>query len=660
MKMRLCAVMSTLAAAFVVVLMTAAPAQAGPQDDDWQAIVNTYRELSGLGPVGANAQWSAEARDHSCTMVRNGVITHEGSAAGENGNVAVSSDPNQTARDFLDLWMTGPFHAIGLLRPGLTQTGYGQCSDPGASRWRSGATIDVLRGDNGATTNQPIVFPGNGARIPLDRFIAESPDPAAMCGYGSTAGVPLFAMMPDDFSSVSASLRGPGGDLPTCVLHAGNTSGVAQSILDGDHAVIVMTPRHLAEGVHTATVTTDTGSVTWSFQVDLDAELGDRIPPLVLPNTEAVSSEPGGLRPVEPTRIADSRRSLGLQRLAGGQTTRFRVSDDNAVVAVAANFTVARANGVGYLTAYDCGSSVPTTATVNYGSSAVQNLGVIPVRRGEICLFSSVSADLIIDVTGFVRLPEGDNIDGTAGLRTFNPARIVDTRSDGSGRFDAGETRRIRVAGQGGVDRNATAAAVTITSVNTAAQSYITMWDCSTSTPPETSAGNVTRGETRANAAMVQLSPSGDVCVYSDAAAHILIDVSGDFLVGRGLELTPLVPIRLMDTRSYDTRLSAGTNGGQLATGAVTRLSVAGERGIPSNARAVTLNLSSIRPSASVYITAYPCQSSPPLVSSLNHAPGGVPVVANSVTVALDSKGDLCIFSSAPTHLTVDITGSWS
>ena len=65
--------------------------------------------------------------------------------------------------------MTGPFHTIGILRHNLRSAGFGMCTvqqhtDP----WHSGATLDVLRGlDSTPRPTTPIVFPGNGATVPL-------------------------------------------------------------------------------------------------------------------------------------------------------------------------------------------------------------------------------------------------------------------------------------------------------------------------------------------------------------------------------------------------------------------------------------------------------------------------------------------------------------
>ena len=159
-------------------------------DDDWLGIVNTYRAMSGLAPVSANGTWSAEATAHSCYMLQNGIAHDEtpgrpgytpgGDVAGNSGNVAVSSDVSARARKHIDLWMTGPFHAIGILRHNLTTSGFGLCADAAGAAWKSGATLDVIRGLDSSRPRPtaPIVFPGNGVTIPLDRFVTDGPQPS--------------------------------------------------------------------------------------------------------------------------------------------------------------------------------------------------------------------------------------------------------------------------------------------------------------------------------------------------------------------------------------------------------------------------------------------------------------------------------------------------
>ena len=200
-----------------------------PADADWLTTVNYYRQMSALAPVGVDVGFSDGAYKHSCYMLQNGIshdeipglpgYTPSGDLAGNNGNVAVSSAYNTTARSHIELWMTGPFHAIGVLRPNLKTVGFGKCDNTATSPWRSGATLDVLRGLGPSVAQaSPILFPGDGTTTNLDRFVVESPNPLTFCGWTGAAGLPILALMPEGLGGQpTATISGPTGPLEVCV-----------------------------------------------------------------------------------------------------------------------------------------------------------------------------------------------------------------------------------------------------------------------------------------------------------------------------------------------------------------------------------------------------------------------------------------------------------
>jgi hypothetical protein len=71
--------------------------------------------------------------------------------------------------------------------------------------------------------------------------------------------------------------------------------------------------------------------------------------------------------------------------------------------ALSANFTAVGAPAGGYLTASNCAESNPSFSTLNYeANDGIPNQAIIPLDRGDICLFSSQATDIIIDVNGYV------------------------------------------------------------------------------------------------------------------------------------------------------------------------------------------------------------------------------------------------------------------
>ena len=651
----------------VVLVATPAPASA-VGDSDWLGIVNTYRAMSGLSPVSANPTWSAQAYDHSCYMLHNG-ITHDeqpglpgytsgGDAAGNNGNVAVSSTASATARSHIDLWMTGPFHAIGVLRHNLASSGFGLCNTTSSSTsWRSGGTLDVIRGidSSRARPNAPIVFPGNGATVPLNSFITESPNPVSLCGWSGSAGLPLIAMMPNKVSSASATITGPNGPIPTCSLHAGNTqaNGTARAILDNDNAVVVMPRQVLANGTYQVHVTSNGGTASWSFTVDTSAPLSASPPKAVsLPDTKP-TADPVTFHPVEPFRLVDSRRGKGTKRLKAGQTVKIGVADAG-VAAVSANFVAANAAAAGHLTVFNCAKKVPTVSTLGYvPGRTIANQAIVPLSGGSFCLYAHAAVDVVVDVNGFYKAGGAD-----AEFRPINPNRLYDSRQVAGGRLQAGVEREIRVAGvSGGAPIGTDAVALNVTADNAQAGGHLQVYPCGSSRALETSTINYSAREARPNTVVVGTDSSGRVCLKSIQPVDVVIDLAGYFAPGAGYKFTALSSIRIFDSRQTDTRLNAATSGGRLRAGQVVRLPVAGKRGVPASAKAAAVNLTVTQSSGPLHITAYPCGARPN-TSNLNVQPGET--VANGAMVKLSAAGELCIFALRDVHLIVDINGVWS
>ncbi|HSB85324.1 MAG TPA: CAP domain-containing protein, partial [Ilumatobacteraceae bacterium] len=356
---------------------------------DWLTTVNYYRAMAGVGPVVADPGMSAGAAAHSCYMLYNGIshdevpglpgYTPEGDAAGNNGNVAVSSAINTSERSHVELWMTGPFHAIGVLRPNLRSSGFGKCDLPDTPTWHSGATLDVLRGLVSAPRpSNPILFPGNGTTTNLDRFIVESPNPLSFCGWSAPAGLPVIAMMPEAASDASATLVGPNGPIEVCVLSAANTNGIAQQILQGENAVVLVPRSVLPQGTFLVHVGTSARNVDWSFTVDQAAATGVMSLPVAEPTAPAT-----GFAPLPPARVVDTRFGLGATRLPAQTVVRLQITGQGGVPdgakAVLTNATVTGPSGIGFLTLWNCSPTRPEVSTLNFESGqTVANTATIP------------------------------------------------------------------------------------------------------------------------------------------------------------------------------------------------------------------------------------------------------------------------------------------
>jgi len=664
---------TSIIAAFGVLGPVGASAQTSPADSDWLGIVNVYRAQSGLAPVSENAAWSAGGRNHSCWMMLNDIAhdenpgsqgySAEGDAAGNSGNVAVSTSSSTSARSHIDLWMTGPFHAIGLLRASLRQSGYGQCSsppNPTKGKWRSAGTLDVIRGiDNSAPRpSTPVVFPGNGATTSLTRFVAESPDPRTFCGWsGQSVGLPLIALMPATVNGAVATLSGPAGPVPTCVLTRSNTSGVASSILGGENAVVVIPASPLSSGTYTVAVAADGGNANWSFTVDPNAPLvqapaAPPAPPAPLGDTGALTAQTP-FQPVTPFRFADSRIGQTLGTLPAGQQVRVPIAGRSGIpaeaTAISANFTGVGAPAAGYLTASNCAEADPSFSTLNYeANDGVPNQAIIPLDRGDICLFSSTPTDVIIDINGYVA-PGASQV-----FMPVAPQRLFDSRA--SQPLRPGQIMRLDVEGGASPAPDAAVAvAVNITGVLPDETGWIRAFPCGVA-EPSVSSLNPRLGQARANSAIVPTGADGTICITGNVTTDVIVDITGWFGAVDGKRFIPVRPIRLADTRQAHPDLNGGAGPIMLAPGRSLRVQVAGARGIPSDAKAATLNVVATGGAAAGFLTVVPCGGTSD-VSNLNYPGSGA--TANGATVMLDSTGGVCVTTSTATHVLVDVTGVW-
>ena len=236
-------------------------------------------------------------------------------------------------------------------------------------------------------------------------------------------------------------------------------------------------------------------------------------------------------------------------------------------------------------------------------------------------------------------------------LTTESPERIVDTRpGDGDG-YDvplgAGHAMKVDLHAAG-----ASAAAVNLTAVGPCASGYLTAYPCDQS-PPLASNVNHLSWRTTATASTVMLDDNGDFCIYSYTTTDVVVDLFGLYRA-TGAGYTPMTPSRLVDTRPGAT--SSVLHGALVANTPVT-VKVAGTGGVPANATAASFNLTAVLPKVAVYVTSYPCDATPPVVSNLNALAGTI--VANRVIVDLDDTGSVCLVANGTVDLVLDVTGSF-
>jgi hypothetical protein len=631
----------------------------------WLNVVNYYRAMAKLPAVTENPTLSAGAFNHSCYMLFNGIshdeipglpgYTVSGDNAGNRGNVAVSSVFNSTARSHIELWMTGPFHAIGVLRHNLRTVGFGKCDRTDTSPWKSGATLNIIDGLDYAMPEPtaPVLFPANGMTTNLNKFITESPNPLDFCGWTGTAGLPVIALMPEPVTSATASITGPTGPLQTCRIFGGNTSGVARDILNSENAVSVIPRNELLPGKYTVTVTTQARTVSWSFTVDPTAATG------IMPIPTATPAGPvSKFNPITPFRFADSRVPLRITKVLAGTPKRIKVAGIASIpsdtTSISANFAVTGASRNGFLSVYSCSATIPNVSTLNFTSGqTASNTGLFPLAGGDLCVYSPAELHLIIDINGYTRTGSSNMYNGIAPKPVVNTA----TNLGASGHRPAASELEVKIRGTGfAVPSDASAVLLNIAGVDPTSNGYVTAYTCGT-TRPTVASVNAVVGSTRQNTTVVPISADGTICFYTHTSMGLRVEVLGYFSPNTGGSYTPANPARLIDTRDlYRPAMNFGLAGARVPAGTTQTLTIAGARGVPSNATDVSLNVTMV-PSGSGTVTVWSCDTSPNFVSMTFF---NTSVTSTGTQVKLSGTGSFCIRSSVAVHIVIDLNGYWT
>ena len=216
------------------------------------------------------------------------------------------------------------------------------------------------------------------------------------------------------------------------------------------------------------------------------------------------------------------------------------------------------------------------------------------------------------------------------------PLRVSDTRAIGQ-RIAAGGTLTVDISAF--TPATSVAAAINVTAASPAAAGYLTVWPCDAERPVASSV-NFLAGQNRgAQATTLLRQPDRALCVFSNTSTDIIVDLQGVFVPTGALRFEPITPDRRLDTRN---------------TGRAATIPIAA----PAGAQAIAATLTVTGGSSAGFLTAYPCASTPPVVSNVNWEAGET--VAGAVFVPVADDGTFCVFTSTPTDVIVDITGVFS
>ena len=376
---------------------------------------------------------------------------------------------------------------------------------------------------------------------------------------------------------------------------------------------------------------------------------------------DSVAATPTGasaFRGVSPLRVLDTREtakpkadSYNPVSIAG----LARVPD--SATAVVLNVTAIDAEGEGYVTVFPWGEALPNTSNVNIKRFGQMVANLVTVRlgaEGKVGLYSSVSANLLVDVFGYYSA-SGATAAGRFIAQT--PQRLLDTR----GQATAGQGGVVRLAMPDGIPANTEGLVLNVTAVDsrlrTDGYGYWTAYPAGQDQGTTSNINISVPGQTIANQVIVKPSALG-VDFYSYAGGDLLVDLMG-YYTGAGAAVSvdglfvPVSPTRLLDTRSTPNPLGENV---ALHHDWTVEVGTAGQAGISgSGASAVALNVTMTRAQGEGFVTVYPAGRGRPDSSNLNADLAGT-TAPNHVQLATGTRG-VSFYSYGGTDLIVDIFG---
>jgi hypothetical protein len=320
-------------------------------------------------------------------------------------------------------------------------------------------------------------------------------------------------------------------------------------------------------------------------------------------------------------------------------------------------------------------------AFIRTGTKVPYRLNAMPVAGGPLVDLGPLSGRLIFaDNIGTDRVVYVDYVTGERTVRTalyrstpappppppvpaavsVSPGRVLDSRGPGltvDGLFSgigvrpAKSITEVQIAGRGGVPADAVTAVLNVTVTGAQGGGYVTVFPCGEPVPNASNL-NYATGDTIPNAVIAKLGAGGKVCIYTDAATHLIADVNAYFPTGSAIG--SLTPGRLLDTRAPNLTVDNLFSGAGLRPAkSITELQITGRGGVPADATSVMLNVTATGATGSGFITVFPCGETVPNASNLNYTTGDT--IANAVITKIGGGGKVCLYVDATTHLIADV-----
>ena len=227
----------------------------------------------------------------------------------------------------------------------------------------------------------------------------------------------------------------------------------------------------------------------------------------------------------------------------------------------------------------------------------------------------------------------------------------VDGEFEGAGKVRAGKFIKVQIAGRGNVPADAVGVELNITAIQNEGRGFATLYPCT---------GDATDGVDVELHARCEHCERHHRCTQQQRRGvrlhvdHLPLRArrrrvhSGGFGCGDGGAGT-LVGYS-SDGETVDGEFEAA---GKVRAGEFIKVQIAGRGNVPADAVGVELNITAIQNEGRGFATLYPCTATPPTASTLNYMPGVN--IANATTVALNSSGEVCVYTSTTSHYALDV-----
>jgi SpoIID/LytB domain protein len=362
---------------------------------------------------------------------------------------------------------------------------------------------------------------------------------------------------------------------------------------------------------------------------------------------QVADAPPARFQPIVPVRLIDTRDGTGTDArpLSTGCTLVVRPTVPPGTTAVAVNIVTVDPIAQGFITAYPCGAGRTLTSVVqSQVGQIVSGSAIVPLSAdGSFCVFSNVTTEVVVDMTGSFSSTAPDRYEPIVTRRLF------DSRAT-TGTLPAGSVVHVQTRGPGAGGADSTGASLTIHALDPAWAGFVTVWPCDATRPWASSANVNLHGEV-ANYADIAVSATGEACIYLSAPMDLAVDLNGWYGPSATTDFHAVTPFRIADTRAGQAW------SGPFASGTGRTITVAGSGPLPGPGvtRSVAAELTAVDGTRAGWFTVHPCLDPPPDVSMLRYvARTNVAVLSNT---ALDAAGRWCVVTNGSAHLVIDVSG---